>query len=444
MKQKSKRRSDAVPDFGHFTEVCDPEMGFPQWVRSYPCTRWTKYESIVGMVGSRGGENPVSHVSCRASSPPACYGASHEGTLVPIDGPTNTPIDIVPQYLIDRVPRLSSQQIADKLQNAVNRWTTEMPNYADLGVFIGELRKGVSEFLPQIEDQSSKISGKYLKYKFGVEPFVRDMKKFLTVHEKFRKQMKHLHATQGKTTQCTYQDDDCLPGPYLDTSEIMFVHIPIIPGDPSGFPPDSPCAQDVVDPLIVRTKVEFHKTDFRCHGFVTNELKSLDNTFDQLDAVGACLGLNNPFKVMWNLSPWTFVGDWFVDTDRVLDELSGDAFDGKLILEDGGGYSIKSYTVFSVEHINPKIGFEGYKGSYTVKCYDRFLGTGSATTDRLQRLLNGRQFNADITSGERPMIGAALLDNVFRKRSVKLEQLRILSKSARKVLFEKGIELGPF
>jgi hypothetical protein len=316
-----------------------------------------------------------------------------------------------------------------------------MPAYADLGVFIGELRKGLHEFLPDIKDQSSKISGKYLKYKFGVEPFVRDMRKFLGVYDKFRSRMAHLHKTQGLTERCTYQDDDCLPGPYLDTTETMLTHIPIIPGDPSGFPPDMPCFQDFVDPLNVRTKIDFHKTDFRCHGFVTNELKSLDNVFDQIDAVGASLGLNNPFKVMWNLSPWTFVADWFADSDRVLDELAGDPFAGKLILEEGGGYSIKSYTIFTVEHINPKPGMEGYKGTYTVKLYDRFLGTGSATTDRLQRLLNGRQFNADITSGERPMIAAALLDQVFRKRSVKLQKLRQLSKEARRIVFRDGLDI---
>lgn len=416
-----------------FDECCDPfDPNTCIWTRTEPAVEWGSYDSIKYVTGNRKSWNPVRHVRARVYRT-AYYGSSEIGTRVPKNGNSfECPINVLPEALVSAVPKLTSAQVEDLLQEAVNQWSEQVPAYADLGTFIGELRHGVKEFLPTLKDLKSKISSKYLKYKFGIEPFVRDMGKFFQVHQKFQKRMNHLINTQGETTRCRFRRLDCVPGPYMNQTYDMVQHIPICPGDPSGFPPDMPCTMDYVDPITVRFQIDFHKTDFHATGFVTNHLKGLDNTWDQIDAATACLGLNNPFKTLWNLSPWTFVVDWFVDSDRLLDELEGEPFGGKLIIEDGGGWSTKSTTHFTVEHINPGV-IPSFKGQYIVRIYERNLGLGEATTDRLKRLLKGRQFNADVTSGDRPYIAAALLDQRMRQRSKGLETLKeVLHRSHRR------------
>lgn len=424
MRQRRKLQWDGYPAMAEFVESCAPlDWGQPTWIRLEPYTKWKEYNSITYVSGNRKSFNPCFHVKARVRQQ-ASYGSSEVGTIAPAGG--SQPINVTPDVLVSLVPRLSTAQVNGFLQEAVDQWTEQMPDVADLGVFLGELRKGVKEFLPRFDEIGQKISSSFLKYKFGVEPFVRDMGKFFRVYDVYQKRMKHLHGTHGQTVRSRFRRLDCLPGPYGDQWLQGMVHVPIQPGDPP-----MPCMMDFVDPMYVRARVTFHRTDFRAVGFISNELKGLDNTWDQVDAAAACLGLNNPFKILWNLAPWTFVVDWFADVSGFLDQLEGEPFGGKLILE-GGGYSTKSWTTIEVEHTNPGLAYQPIKGEYHIIIYERVLGLGDATTDRFLRLFAGGP-KSDPLSGDRPVVLLALLDQRMRKRSTKYEDLRYLLQAPQRV-----------
>ncbi|DAD49889.1 maturation protein, partial [ssRNA phage ESE016] len=354
-----------------------------------PGPYFSKFDSMVDEL-NRGGQNPVTHYKIRGS--PTFFWDSVWGTIV-TNGPC--PIPVTPEEILKVVP-LPPQEVVDaQLKSWLDDCTVTMPSQVGLANFIWELKAGLKECLPELKDLTGKASSAGLKYKFGFRPFVSDCKKILKVWGYFTKRMKFLHDTQGQCFSIRRSTDELWnPGPQ------MWIR-------------PTPVVSDVhtTDDLSYRVELEpdSYLCKMRATAFIANELQSLDNFWDQADAFGHALGLNNLARILYNARAYTWMLDWAVDSDKILDQMEGEPFNGKLHLQ-GGFHSIKVKALVKVYAMSDGSDW-GPHTSYVVSIYQRTPSVGYTDNSRLIH------FDQLLNTDHATTI-AMLLDQRWRQRPV--------------------------
>lgn len=182
-------------------------------------------------------------------------------------------------------------------------------------------RPGSAEFL--VHYLSRDITSTALAYKYGVKPFIRDVMDIAKGLQNFGKHMqRYLNAVAGNAT--VVRTNAILDIPYS-------VFDPYGPGyeesipSPTGSLGYPQCAAGWTQPDLQWTAwchswIKINKPA-RPEGpsFGINESpNSRCELTDPFVILLTLLGLNNPLKTLWDLTPYSFVAEWFLGLDRLL------------------------------------------------------------------------------------------------------------------------------
>jgi hypothetical protein len=376
-------------------EVSYQKFGFPSIYGkdpALPALSFTpsKFSDLVDTVGQRGW-NPCSHLHINA------IGGSHSFSC---------PDNSIPPYWPDFQSRIrledfyqlkesmsgaaEDEKYDDWKYHAFSKFTVQFPPEMSLANSLFELKNGLKEFVPLMEDLKQSIAGNFLKFKFGVMPVIKDIRDSLNVWDKFSKRMSFLQDTRGKTFRKHSRFKVEKDATDL-TFEYDWWHIP----DPALLPP-------VPNPLLDKAYYAHDTfTTYRCEtlqaewwlvGIISNMIGEMDSLSRQADAFGRVLGLSNLPKIAWNAAKWTWIIDWFVDTDKILDKFDDKGpFEGKLALN--GCFLGSRYKLFGSLACRCMHGNEQEFGSFLLRDYSRVTGITADDLDSslVQPSLDGDQ-----------------------------------------------------
>lgn len=373
---------------------------YPRRVPSWPdSTLVTKRCSLMRDNTFIRGWNPVNHTRINVIG----GGKSHP---CPLDQ-----ADFVSRVSLDHMLEMTSNTVAAAINNpqflqwratVMSRIEHQIDPSMSLAVSLFELKKGVKEFLPTMEDLRQNAGGNFLKIKFGIQPFIDDLKNSLDVWSHFTGRLSFLKKTRGKTFIHKRRLSLELEDPEAFNLIKSFYWLPNpppigssggggIPGGPGGGPPVQPAFVDHRNDT--KYQVSVVETKFWIHGIVQNLIGDMDNLVDQADAFGRVVGFGNSPRILWNILPWSWMFDWFVDTNQVLDRFEDSGpFEGKLALNE----CYLTQKVTSRGEIIaqcPHYEVSSSDGDFMTRNYVRNIGVEAENLDSriIQPLLNGSQ-----------------------------------------------------
>lgn len=167
---------------------------------------------------------------------------------------------------------------------------------------------------PSIKEVAKKIANANLFYNFAVEPFLADIEAIIGAHKHILRQIDRLRSIKPVRVRASHVD-------YLNTD--------VFDGtNPAAYTRHT-WESRTTGKRVVRTwaMVQYHWTSL-LRAPTANQL--LVDTF----------GLDQPITAAWELTPWSFLIDYFVDVGSFLNQFQGDTVKVPFsILADG--YSIK-------------------------------------------------------------------------------------------------------
>jgi hypothetical protein len=207
---------------------------------------------------------------------------------------------------------------------AIKKSIPDIPDFS-LFRFIGELRAG----LPKVplrtlakEKKFRNIGGEYLNYQFGIAPTISDLEKLVKAlqNQGARKTLKREVSKQ-------YRVRKVLDKGSTSTSRSM-----------------TSAEWNSVQGLTGASGTITTKSEYRIWSSVVfgyAQLTELDRLLDKFDEVTGRLGILPTAIDIWNLTPWSWLIDWFVNFNDVMTNLS---FLGKDGLYLHRGYLMATYT----------------------------------------------------------------------------------------------------
>lgn len=350
---------------------------------------WTSEETMEDMVGSVTEWHPVSHVKSKY------FGGTPPNYVIPPDpefggGSTYVysgtycytwGVDL-PQPEIP--PGLAGMISRKALENA----TRQVPMKVSIANFLLEL-KNPKELLPRVSEFISRKtpSDLYLWWKFGAEPFVRDLKALMTVWADTRKRLDHLKKVNHRTVTIHYKHGNITMMEPQDVEELN-----------EAFALWSMFYDPVYPQLSLRMDKFEGSVDVQMQ--VTYDLQGLDGPWAFWDSLASSLGLNNPAGIVWEAIPFSFVVDWIVPVGDFIENLNPGAktFDGDIRVV-SCHHTIKTDAAASwYSPTNPDGGYQKVC-SMTAKGFYRREG-----------LPGGQLITDGLTTGQQ-LLGAALLNS---------------------------------
>jgi len=218
---------------------------------------------------------------------------------------------------------------SDWVAHLYETFTDQFPDQFSIVNSLIELKHGIKEFIPSMQDLRERISSNYLKIQFGIAPFLRDLVDCCTVGDKFRSRLKFLHENRVFfVDRKGRESEDSLLGDRM-VNEYDPVFQP-----PSDYTVIPPLVQPAVHhPLRTNFEEEWSKAKHVATAIISNEMEGLDDVWLQGAAMRGMAGLSNPLQVAWNAVPWTWMADWFIDIDTMLEPFEIQPFAGQLNLQ---------------------------------------------------------------------------------------------------------------
>lgn len=218
---------------------------------------------------------------------------------------------------------------------------------ADLSVFLGELIKdglpklaGMSLMKEKTRAARHKAADEYLNLEFGWKPIARDFNKIAQAVYTAHLKLAQYERDSGRLVRRRYS----FPPVTSESSTVLLSNVSPVLG-PSA-------TSMVVNELVNKGKViRVHRTSIRrwFSGAFTYHLPSDYYARGEMARralmLKKSLGLALTPEVLWNLSPWSWLADWFSNAGDVLSNVSDWASDG-LVLRYGYvmEHTISSYT----------------------------------------------------------------------------------------------------
>jgi hypothetical protein len=179
-----------------------------------------------------------------------------------------------------------------------------------VAVFLGELREGLPRLarnlgsLPEIANSSS---SNYLGYQFGLRPLLSDIKSISSTIKNMDKELRRLEDQSADLIHRKYSFDDTRDETLIETSTVT-----AWPGAPSNVHPGTGSRK--------KFKIEHNKTWFAgaFSYYFPRAREGLSVLRTWLDELGA--GVN--VDTLYNLTPYTWLMDWFGNFGDVLFNLS--------------------------------------------------------------------------------------------------------------------------
>ena len=206
---------------------------------------------------------------------------------------------------------------------AIKKSIPDLPDFS-LFRFVGELRAG----LPKVplktlakEKKFRNVGGEYLNYQFGIAPTISDLEKLVKViqNPKSRDSLKRELGRQYRVRKV------------LDK------------GSTSSSRSMTSSEWNSVEGLTGASGTITTKSEYRIWSSVVfgyAQLTELDRLLDKFDEVTGRLGVLPTAIDIWNLTPWSWLIDWFVNFNDVITNLSFLGKDGLFLHR---GYLMATY-----------------------------------------------------------------------------------------------------
>jgi len=257
--------------------------------------------SIEDVARSRVYIKPVGHtkrsVRYYPNISPAFFTNGYSQTYEPV--PNNNSAEIQAFVSGHNPTGPSGAAVALLTDNAFRAMSDQVPQEVDLVNFGLDLRE-MGSLIPSLaENMARTVSGGYLTYAFGWKPFIGDLQKLGHLNATVTKRLNWLKETRGREVRLGYSSS----WPYEGTSTI----------DIGGYS---------------QATLTSSERRFRAGAYLFHLLERLDGIEGQLRAFSSALGLLNPSAVVWERIPFSFVADWFVRTDGIVNSLQLQPFSG--------------------------------------------------------------------------------------------------------------------
>lgn len=230
-----------------------------------------------------------------------------------------------------QIPTISSTLGADQAyllglgSTAIARSLPDVPKFS-LFRFLGELREG----LPKVpiaalakERKLRNTGGEYLNVQFGIMPLISDLQNFLDAlhNPKLREAVKEQIDVEHRVRKTIDK------GTTFTTRPLTQVEMSTMSGYSSG----------VTGTLETRSSYRIWSS---C-SFGYHQLTELDRLLDEIDrGLGGGMGIVPTAIDLWNLTPWSWLVDWFTNFNHVITNLSFLGRDGLYLQR---GYIMATY-----------------------------------------------------------------------------------------------------
>lgn len=189
---------------------------------------------------------------------------------------------------------------------AIAKSLPDVPNFS-LFRFVGELREG----LPKVplkalakEKKLRNLGGEYLNVQFGVMPLISDLQNFLQAvqNPKLRAHVKHALGEEHRVRKVLDK------GKTYTTRPLTGAEMSVEPAS-----------------MTSKTGIIEISSSFRIWSscsFAYHQITELDRLLNDLDRITGGLGVAPTAIDIWNLVPWSWLVDWFVNFNQVATNLS--------------------------------------------------------------------------------------------------------------------------
>jgi len=263
-------------------------------------------------------------------------------------------------HIASLIPSVAPSLLSDLAVNARNNFYTQIPTEVSLPNFGWEARE-IKDLIPRITRGKSRLdtarksaAGGFLNYSFGWSPLLDDIQKLHGIWETVGARLDFLRSTRGRRTR-------------LHSYHPNVVSIPAIRFKDYGG------QLGALLPVWLR----YHRSDIRFNGFLYQDLEGLDEAGAEYRAIAGALGIMNPYKVLWEALPFSFMVDWFTRIGSFIDSLAVNPFRGVWEVSDLT-YTVHSVTEFVVYQTGIIGGFPdldlGPIGTCRYSRFDRRLG----------------------------------------------------------------------
>jgi len=192
----------------------------------------------------------------------------------------------------------SGAAVASLTDAALRALSDQVPQEVDLVNFVLDLGE-MGSLIPSLaENMARTVSGGYLSYAFGWKPFIGDLRKLGHLNQIVADRLKWLRDTRGREVRLGFSSDWPYEGP--ETMSIEDSSLTLISS----------------------------RRQFVAGAYLFHLLERLEGMEGNLRAFSSALGLLNPSAVVWERIPFSFVADWFVRTDGIVNSLQLQPFSG--------------------------------------------------------------------------------------------------------------------
>jgi hypothetical protein len=233
---------------------------------------------------------------------------------------------VITSYVADPGPfpvQFSSESdMNSKGTTAIARCSPTNPMF-DAATFIGELREGLPNIIgnnalkAKTKEALKASSDEYLNVEFGWLPLVSDMKKWAYAVKHSSKILKQYHRDSGRKIQRRYaypsEDDSRF---YQGNNYLNFYDNTFVPGN-------------TLDSVTTETWFE---GAFRY--YVPEVSGGVGKLNGWIQDANHLYGVIPTPETIWNITPWTWMADWFGSTGDVLHNIGSFAEDG-LVMQYG-------------------------------------------------------------------------------------------------------------
>lgn len=247
----------------------------------------------------------------------------------------------------DPMALASSQEITDENAvmfglggTAISRTRPGKP-VVDLAVTIGELRVGgIPSMIGSLFARSKSLrdvfrnsGNEYLNIQFGWAPLIRDLEALSLAVSDTRKLLEAHEKQLDKLLTRNYHFNDTIDtSSGLSKAPFGMANYELLPATPYGSMTSNVSnRQTIVAPVEITRKVT--KSYFRAgYRFYYPDIQTALKELQQFEAnANLLLGTRLDPEVLWNLQPWTWLIDWFVNFGDVIGNLSAIISDGLVI-----------------------------------------------------------------------------------------------------------------
>jgi len=193
--------------------------------------------------------------------------------------------------------RLPSSIQNDLSEQAWNYFSDILPAHVSGAEFVQGFLQ-FKELFSVIGDSIGKtISGGYLNYKFGWENLLSDLDGVSGMGQEVLDRLAFFRNTYGIPTRLGFKRN-----PHYTPTGLGGIY----GGEPHRY----------------ELSLHSYKAVFRATAWITQTLSHMDGIEGFLKVLFGAVGFNNPVKALWNITPLSFVVDWFFNISQHLDGLT--------------------------------------------------------------------------------------------------------------------------